>query len=262
MKILITAGGTTEKIDEVRQISNNSTGALGHQIAESFLRCGKDIEKIFYVCGKTAVEPPQSEAIDVRRIAGVAELKDVLEQIFSLNTVDGVVHCMAVSDYAVKNVTTLELIEKAAEEELHRHVHTGAGPCEELPGIIRRSLERPGSLAQTGKISSDVENLLVVMTKTPKIIGMIKKLQPQTVLTGFKLLSRVSVPELIKTGHELLKRNSCDFVFANDLAELSKDSHAGYLIFPDGSHEKLCGRKQIADRIVSVVTAQILGGGG
>ncbi len=37
MKIVITSGGTIEKIDGVRHISNNSTGALGCAIAESFL---------------------------------------------------------------------------------------------------------------------------------------------------------------------------------------------------------------------------------
>ena len=39
MKILITSGGTTEKIDAVRGITNHSTGYLGKEIAElSWLR--------------------------------------------------------------------------------------------------------------------------------------------------------------------------------------------------------------------------------
>ncbi len=33
MKILITAGGTTEKIDQVRAITNHSTGRLGQALA-------------------------------------------------------------------------------------------------------------------------------------------------------------------------------------------------------------------------------------
>ena len=36
MKILITSGGTTEKIDAVRGITNHSTGYLGKEIAELF----------------------------------------------------------------------------------------------------------------------------------------------------------------------------------------------------------------------------------
>ncbi|MGZ7242311.1 phosphopantothenoylcysteine decarboxylase domain-containing protein, partial [Streptococcus pyogenes] len=37
MKILITSGGTRESIDQVRSITNHSTGQLGKQIAERFL---------------------------------------------------------------------------------------------------------------------------------------------------------------------------------------------------------------------------------
>ena len=40
MKILITSGGTTEKIDDVRGITNHSTGYLGKEIAELFLAKG------------------------------------------------------------------------------------------------------------------------------------------------------------------------------------------------------------------------------
>ena len=40
MKILITSGGTTEKIDAVRGITNHSTGYLGKEIAELFLAKG------------------------------------------------------------------------------------------------------------------------------------------------------------------------------------------------------------------------------
>lgn len=36
MRVLITAGGTSEKIDNVRSITNHSTGRLGCLIAEKF----------------------------------------------------------------------------------------------------------------------------------------------------------------------------------------------------------------------------------
>ena len=37
-KIIITAGGTSEKIDNVRKITNSSTGKLGKLIAEHLMR--------------------------------------------------------------------------------------------------------------------------------------------------------------------------------------------------------------------------------
>ena len=40
MNILITSGGTNEKIDRVRSITNHSTGQLGKVITETFLERG------------------------------------------------------------------------------------------------------------------------------------------------------------------------------------------------------------------------------
>ena len=40
MKVLITSGGTTEPIDNVRGISNFATGSLGKVTAEKFLNAG------------------------------------------------------------------------------------------------------------------------------------------------------------------------------------------------------------------------------
>ena len=54
MKILITSGGTTEKIDDVRGITNHSTGYLGKEIAELFLAKG---HQVTLVTVKTAVKP-------------------------------------------------------------------------------------------------------------------------------------------------------------------------------------------------------------
>ena len=44
-KIIITAGGTSEKIDNVRKITNSSSGKLGMTIANHLLE-GKDIGTI------------------------------------------------------------------------------------------------------------------------------------------------------------------------------------------------------------------------
>ena len=69
-KFLVTAGGTSEKIDAVRCITNSATGALGSLIAE---RLAEDpgAERIFYICGKTAVRPktPKAEILSVGDVA-------------------------------------------------------------------------------------------------------------------------------------------------------------------------------------------------
>ena len=55
MKIIITAGGTSERIDDVRTITNSSTGRLGYAIGEAFAKkSGDELERIYYLHGTRA----------------------------------------------------------------------------------------------------------------------------------------------------------------------------------------------------------------
>ncbi|MFR8961306.1 MAG: phosphopantothenoylcysteine decarboxylase, partial [Enterococcus faecalis] len=54
MDVLVTAGGTSEPIDNVRSITNHSSGGLGKAIAESFLAAGHTVT---YVTTKHALRP-------------------------------------------------------------------------------------------------------------------------------------------------------------------------------------------------------------
>jgi phosphopantothenate--cysteine ligase len=251
MKLLITAGGTLERIDQVRHITNNSTGALGRAIVGAFLSF-EQVQTIFYVCGAAAAAPPDSDKVRVLRITDVRELQDTLERLFSSNRIDGIVHCMAVSDYTVDNVTTSALLASGLAGELP--LFTSG---EQLSSVIRRHLHGEAGLALSGKISSDMDDMLVVLKKTPKIISMLRRYQPQAVLVGFKLLSGVAKETLIEAGSRLLQKNDCDLVFANDLSELSPTHHCGYLIQSDGSYERLEGRERIARSIAKNVVDSI-----
>ena len=250
MKILITAGGTIEKIDEVRHITNNSTGSLGRAIANAFLD-NEQVEKVFYVCGLAAVVPREDSRVVIIRITDVQELKSTLERIFESERIDGIVHCMAVSDYTVDNVTTSELLVSELSDKMDL-----PNFGELLPSVVNSCLHDENSLASSGKISSDMSDLLIVLKKTPKIIGMLKSYQPQAVLVGFKLLNGVTEEILIDTGRSLMKKNDCDFVFANDLTELSPERHCGYLIKLDGSYNRIEGREKIANAIAESVVEE------
>lgn len=223
--ILITAGGTSERIDDVRVISNFSSGRLGLAVAQAFLESETaDVAKIYYLCDKNTPVPTDKKVEHVR-VSGAQGLLDALKRLLSLEKIDAVVHAMAVSDYTVKQITTLEAIKAGTEDEQSR------------------------KLAE-GKISSEIEDLVVVLKKTPKVIGEIKKLQQDTVLVGFKLLANVDKGLLIDTGYKLLKKNNCDMVLANDLTEITEDQHIGYLISQDGEYEKQTTKGDIADAIV------------
>jgi phosphopantothenate-cysteine ligase len=106
----------------------------------------------------------------------------------------------------------------------------------------------------SGKISSEIDDLVIVLKRTPKVIGEIKKnCRGETVLVGFKLLTNVSKEELIETGLRLLGKNDCDLVLANDLSEIQGDRHVGHLISQNGDYETMTTKKEIAEAIVRKV---------
>lgn len=231
--ILITAGGTSEKIDEVRVISNFSSGRLGLAVAKAFLE-SKDTEigKIYYLCDKNTIVPDDSR-VEVVRVAGVQGLLAELTRLLTSEKIDAVVHAMAVSDYMVKQVTTVEAIRNGREDA-------------------------PLLSGGEGKISSEVEDLAILLKRTPKVIGEIKKLDKNTILVGFKLLSNVEKSVLIDTAKKLMEKNQCDMVLANDLSDITGDQHVGYLIMPDGNYERYTTKTEIAEAIVKSVAKQLV----
>jgi len=227
MKIIITAGGTSERIDDVRTITNSSTGSLGRAIGETFAAAakGSDIEKIYYLHGLRAVLPQEDPVIERVPIGGVMDLKDNLTRILKEEKIDICIHAMAVSDYMVHQVTTLEKLMGTEDPE----------KAQDLSG---------------NKISSDIDDLIIHMKRSPKVISTIKETSPDTILVGFKLLSGVPHEELIDVGYRLLQKNSCDFVMANDLKEIGDGFHKGYLIHSDKTYDTMETNEEIAAMIL------------
>ena len=215
MNILITSGGTAEKIDDVRSIVNSSAGRLGCAIAEAFAAKVPDAH-IFYVCGKSAVRPPTG--VDVMEIEDTDSLQNTILQLLEGNCIDIIIHAMAVSDYRVKAVTT--------------------------PDGAYQSL--------SGKISSGYDEITLHLEKTPKIISMLRELSPKSTIVGFKLLSDVPRGTLIDTGYALLVKNNCDFVLANDTVEISGNIHKGYLIDKNRKYSEYRTKAEIAQAIAEI----------
>jgi phosphopantothenate-cysteine ligase len=250
LKILVTSGGTCEKIDDVRKIKNMATGKLGALIAEQFAAQGN--AEIIYLCGADAIVPAGS-GITTIKIESVRELMETLEKLLAKVRFDAVIHAMAVSDYAVKSVVATDALVCAIAEAVSA-VTDGDSMTEAIRSAVLRS-----SVGAHKKISSDIDGLMISMEKTPKVIRLFKQVQPETVLVGFKLLVAVDEETLIKTGHGLLLRNQCDFVLANDLTKIKHDSHAGLLIDRDAAVQRYSTKKEIARGIAANVLAKIGG---
>lgn len=216
MRILVTSGGTSERIDDVRSITNHASGQLGRLISEEFLNHQINVDLI---TTPKAIKPSDQAGLSIHLIEDTAQLKDTLEQLLIENTYDAIIHSMAVSDFTYEKSFSEEHFEETLSQ-LQTPITK-----EVLADLLTAAEAEPAH-----KISSDTDHLILVLKKTPKVIQMIKKLQPRAKLVGFKLLSDVSKEELLATARENLVKNNADFVLANDLSNIDETQHIGYLI--------------------------------
>ena len=205
MNILITSGGTSEKIDRVRSITNHSTGRLGKIIAETFLDKG---DQVTLVTTPKAVHPATHPNLTIVQIENVAELLEALEPL--VHTHDVLIHAMAVSDYTPVYMTGLKAV--AASPDMTEFLNK--------------------TNSET-KISSQDDIQVLFLKKTPKIISLVKKWNPDIRLIGFKLLVDVSNEELLETARASLIKNQAEIIVANDLTEISNQEHKAYLVGKD-----------------------------
>jgi phosphopantothenate-cysteine ligase len=258
MQILITAGGTREPIDRVRTITNTSTGRLGALIAEAFA-AHDSVTEIHYLRGASAAVP-QSGKARIIPVADVASLETAVRNVLENHRIDAIVHCMAVSDYRVRRATSAAMM---ADAFVNRPEGTPkpASRAEAESLMISLLDEAAPIVSGGGKISSQIDRMVLVMEQTPKIISLFRELSPQSVLVGFKLLDHAAHEVLMDAARELMKKARCDLVLANDLRDIAGQSHVGYLIGAGGSVRRLSTKEEIAEAIAEAVLEQRNGGG-
>jgi phosphopantothenoylcysteine decarboxylase/phosphopantothenate--cysteine ligase len=98
MRILITAGPTREYIDDVRFLSNASSGRMGYSLAAAAIARG---HHVVLVTGPAEQSPPQG--CEVHRIETTDDLRQRCLDIFP--ACDGVIATAAVCDYRPKERT-------------------------------------------------------------------------------------------------------------------------------------------------------------
>lgn len=239
MNIVITAGGTSEYIDTVRKITNSGTGRLGAIIANAL----SDDNKIFYICTPKAIRPHLSKNIKIIEIEGTNGLKEAVENILTTEKIDWFIHSMAVSDYVVDYVSTAAMLNKYLL-------------CN---GVSEENIKyNENILNKNNKISSDEENIIISLKKAPKIIKIIKEVSPKTKLIGFKLLTGVSLDELLTAAHKLMDANDCDYVIANDLKDISEKEHIAYILDKKSKNKKykfkrVTTKEEIAQNIKQII---------
>ena len=228
MRILITAGGTLERIDEVRNIKNSSSGRLGQVIADMI---PSQVE-VDYVHGLDALLPQRK--VNLYPIEGVVQLDAVSDNLLNAHAYDAVIFAMAVSDYMVTTLTTFDTLSEKLKE---------------TPNV--KSLEDFGEdLDRHQKLRSNYDNLAILMKKAPKVIQKVKRIQPQTKLVGFKLLVDVTEDALIKEALKQIDVTQANYVLANDLTCIQGDQHRGLLVNKKGLVKQLNTKQEIAREIL------------
>ena len=96
MHCLITAGATVEPIDEVRHLTNQSTGRLGCALAEKLHRSEHQVTLLL---SETAQKIPRSDNIEIHNFTTTTSLQKLIKDMAKVD-ISAVFHAAAVSDFA------------------------------------------------------------------------------------------------------------------------------------------------------------------
>lgn len=235
MNVIVTGGGTVAPVDDVRLLSNVSSGRLAAAISESFLARGASV---WHIHAPSAQVPLKRQArFDLEAPDPSAELN---------------------------RLTRLRRRWLHARDRLHL-VPLREGTVADYAAALRTTLEgRPIDVAvltmavsdyepepHPGKIRSDSESLVVRCRRTPKVIRSVRDWAPSVYLVGFKLLSNVPTDELIRRAEEAGRVNRADLTVANDLQTLKRGRHTLHLVRPGAEAETLEPGDDLADRLVA-----------
>jgi len=152
MNCIVTAGPTIEPLDDVRRLTNFSTGRLGMELANFLTARG---HKVTLLIGESATYAGECRAQTVKTFSTTADLRAKLKS-FSRKKVDAIFQAAAVSDFAFGKIFT----------------ETKAGEFT--------------ALKATKKISTRQGNLLVELLPTPKIIAELRGWFSKTKIVGWK----------------------------------------------------------------------------
>ncbi|NIZ18692.1 phosphopantothenoylcysteine decarboxylase [Entomospira culicis] len=243
MHILITAGGTSEKIDDVRKITNSSTGELGALIAKEFaLR--QEVESIHLLTTKQAILPDIHAKITTHIVESHAQVQARLRSIMEHHSPDVIIHSMAISDYHVSAVSSLDTL----AEELSLWLESHSNPSTTMIKAYLEQYQQGAELPK--KMSSSITNPLLMLAPNAKLIDQLRALAPHATIVGFKLAATETVEELIVIGFSLLQRCQCDFVLANRVEDISEDGHVAFFIDADRQISTWSSKPHIAQGIV------------
>lgn len=177
MKCVVTAGPTYELLDEVRRLTNFSTGRLGSELASFLTARGHEVTLLL---GELATFRGEQKARAVETFSTTANLREQLHAL-SHDQVDAVFHAAAVSDFGFGKIWS-----RADNGELTE--------------------------VQSRKLSTRQGTLMAELTPTVKIISHLREWFPKAVLVGWKFEvagDRAGVMALAERQMAECRTNAC-----------------------------------------------------
>jgi phosphopantothenoylcysteine decarboxylase/phosphopantothenate--cysteine ligase len=190
MKVLITSGGCKVPIDDVRYITNFSSGRYGAELADEFMRVGHDV---FFFAEKGSKEPNY-----------IYHKFDDDGKVISINP------------------------QRSLYKDYYEYLNVKNIIKEEQPDIIISAAAISDYIVDKteGKISSDQDELSIKLKKGEKVIKSFRELAPNAYIVGFKLLVSPSKEET----YEAIKKqiSYVDMVVYIDLTKLREGKNTRY----------------------------------
>lgn len=148
MRIVITSGPSYEPIDQVRRLSNFSTGELGTLLAEGFAAAGHNV-----VCfrGVAATFPPPLYPVEVIPFTTNDDLARGLQNLPDREGVTVVLHAAALCDFKVSEI-----------------------------------INEKGEAIHGDKVSSRIGTLKLTLEPATKLISTLRRMFPASILVGWK----------------------------------------------------------------------------
>jgi phosphopantothenoylcysteine synthetase/decarboxylase len=183
MRVVVTAGPTYEPLDEVRRLTNISTGRLGSELVNFLAARGHNVTLLI---GQLASWRGERHAHRVETFTTTANLREHLRSL-ATEPMDAVFHAAAVSDF-------------------------GFGK------IWQRSTKGDLTEVKSGKFSTREGTLLAELVPTPKIIAELRAWYPKATLVGWKYEVEGDRSGAIKLAEKQIAESLTDACVVNGTA--------------------------------------------
>jgi phosphopantothenoylcysteine decarboxylase/phosphopantothenate--cysteine ligase len=180
MKVIVTCGPSCEPIDEVRRITNFSTGELGVQLCNTLARAGFEV---FCFKGSGATHPGPREQCHLSLFDTNDDLLELLTQTSASHEIAAVFHVAALCDYKVKGVKNDQ-----------------------------------GHACHSAKIASRSGALTINLEPATKVISKMRELFPASILVGWKYELVGTRKDALANAARQIQENSTDACVLNGRA--------------------------------------------